>query len=101
MNVVTSVEQDTIYQYVDGRALLNATIQERGQVLRKLEQLTKLSQKPHTPGKVVQFPLARAQTLLFELSVINECIDTLILEINCYADRCGKPRIEVIETKLQ
>lgn len=98
---MTTPEQDTIYQYVDGKALLNTTLQERGQVLRKLERLTKASQQEQHPEKIVQFPLVLAQTLLFELSVISECIDSLILEINYYADRCGKPPIEMIETKLQ
>src|SRR5690349_20783128 len=96
-----TIQQDTIVQYIDGKNLLHATLSERGGLLQELEQLAKTHQEASKPGKVVAFPLVHAQTLLFELSVIGEYIDILLVEINTYAERCGKPRIELVETKLQ
>ena len=99
-NFMTTVEEDTIYQYLDGKDLLDTTLDERRQLLRKLEQLAKVSQEDSNPERVARLPLVNAQTLLFELSMIDENIDTLVLEINSYAERCGRPRVECIETKL-
>jgi hypothetical protein len=50
---------------------------------------------------VAEFPVMSAQALLYELSKIGENIDTLIGEINRYAERCGKPGVQVTETKRQ
>ena len=96
-----TVDQDTICQYLDGRELLHTTLMEREQLLQELEKLVKASQEMRCAEKVARFPLMRAQTLLFELSVISEYIDSVIFEINCYAERCGKPRVQVIEMQLQ
>ncbi len=90
-------DQDTIYQYLDGRELLHTTLIEREQLLRELEKLVQTPQEIGCPEKVARFPLMRAQTLLFEISVISEYIDSVIFEINCYAERCGKPRVQVVE----
>jgi hypothetical protein len=99
MSIATTVEQDTIYQYLDGKDLLKSSLVERGQLLQKIEQLVKVHQGTSSPEKVAEFPLIHAQTLLFELSVISEYIDALILEVNGYAERCSEPCIEVIETQ--
>ena len=96
-----TTDQDTIYQYVDGQNLLQTTLADRMQLLRKLEQLAKSAQGTQSTQNVVGFHVVRAQVLLFELSVIGEYIDTLISEINSYAERCKKPRVQVIETTLQ
>lgn len=96
-----TIHQDTLYQYIDGKELLHSTLSERERLLQELEQLAKTHQKASRPGKVVAFPLVHAQTLLFELSVIGEYINVLIVEVNSYAERCGKPRIEFVETILQ
>ncbi len=96
-----TVHQDTIYQYLDGWDLLGAALMERGQLLRELEQLAKAPQETSSAEHVAGFPLVSAQALLFELSVIGEDIDTLIFEINRYAETCGKPRVKVAEAKRQ
>lgn len=98
---MTAVDQDTIYQYQDGWDLLSQAMLERRQLLRELEALAKTPQGTSSTGHIVGFPLVSAQALLFELSVIGENIDTLIGEINRYAERCGKPRVQVLETKPQ
>ena len=96
---MATIDQDTIYQYQDGWHLLHEVIIERGQLLRELEQLAKAPQNTHIPDGVVEFPLARAQVILFELSVIAERIDALIREVNRYAERCGMPGVPVRKTK--
>ena len=96
-----TADQDTIYQYDDGQDLLNATLTRRLQLLQKLEQLVKAAQGTQSTENVAGFHVMSAQALLFELSVIGEQIDTLIAEINSYAERCNKPRVQVIETNLQ
>lgn len=96
-----TVDQDTIYQYQDGWALLGAALKERGQMLRELELLAKTPQGSNGIASVAGFPLIRAQALLFELSIIGENIDILIGEINRYAARCGKSGVEVYEAKPQ
>src|ERR1051325_9657241 len=101
MNIVTTVDQDTIYQYLDGWDLLGVALTERRQLLRELEQLAKTPQDTESTGHVIGFPLMSAQALLYELSLIGEDIDTLIVEINRYAERCGKPGVQVIEVKPQ
>jgi hypothetical protein len=95
------MEQDTIFQYQDGRELLSATLAQRMELLRNLEGLAKASQKPGATENIPPFDLIRAQTLLFELSAIGEQIDTLISEINNYAERCNQPRVQGIERNLQ
>ena len=92
-------DQDTIYQYQDGWDLLGAALTERGQLLRELEHLAKAPQGSVGMPHIAEFPLVSAQALLFELSVIGEDINTLIAEINRYAERCGKPPVQVTEPK--
>jgi hypothetical protein len=98
---VTTLEQDTIYQYLDGWDLLAATLMERRQLLRELEQLAKAPEGSINTAQVAEFPVISAQALLYELSMIGEQIDSLIGEINSYGERCGKPRVQVTETKRQ
>ena len=98
---MTTVEQDTIYQYFDGWDLLSSTLVERRHLLRELEQLAKAREGSTTIAPVAEFPVISAQALLFELSIISENIDTLIGEINSYAERCGKPRVEIIKANPQ
>src|ERR1051325_9492350 len=97
---MTTSDQDTIYQYQDGWNLLGAAVMVRGQLLRELEYLVKAPQETKSIESIAEFRVGSAQALLFELSVIGEDIASLIREINHYADRCGKPRVEVIEKKL-
>ena len=96
---MTTVDQDTIYQYQDGWDLLGAAVMERRQLLRELEHLAKAPQATSGRERVAELPLVSAQALLFELSIIGENIDTLIGEINGYAERCGRPRVQVTGTK--
>ena len=96
-----SVDQDTIYQYQDGWELLGTALKEREQMLRELEHLVKTPHRTNHLQSVAGFPLLSAQALLFELSIIGEHIDTLIGEINRYAERCGKPRVKVADPKSQ
>jgi hypothetical protein len=95
---MTTIDQDTIYQYHDGWDLLGAAVLERVQLLRELESMAKVPQGNGRPGRVAEFPHASAQALLFELSMIGKDIDTLIGEINRYAERCGKPPVQVNAT---
>jgi hypothetical protein len=94
---MTTVEQDTIYQYLDGRVLLNESLQEREQLLQGLEHLAKAHQGTNGAENVLEFPLIQAQALLFELSINSEDINRLIGEVNRYAERCGKPRVKIVE----
>lgn len=98
MHSVTTIDRDTIDQYLDGKQLLRETLIERKQLLQKLEQMAKAPQWSAGSESIAGFPIARAQALLYELYVIGEYIDTLIVEINSYADRSGKPRVNVMDT---
>ena len=98
---MTTVDQDTIYQYQDGWELLKAAITEQAEKLRELERLAKTPQVSNSIEIIAGFPLISAQALLFELSMIGEQIDTLVGEINRYAERCGKPGVNVADPKRQ
>ena len=93
---MTLTDQDVTYQYLDGRDLLNATLAERALLLRELETLTKAPQGTGNSEIIHRFDTTRAQTLLFELTILTERIDSLIVLINNYAEKCGKPRVETI-----
>ena len=94
---MTLPDQDAVYQYADGRALLDTTLAERAQLLRELEKLARASQGIGSGEFIYRFDMTRAQTLLFELSVLTERMDSLIILINSYAEKSGKPKVEVIE----
>jgi hypothetical protein len=96
-----TTNQDLYYQYSDGKDLLSASIMEREQLLRELENLAKAPQGQGSSEIIVRFDVARAQTLLFELSVLTEKIDSLVVLINNYAEKGGLPRVEMTETKLK
>jgi hypothetical protein len=98
---MTTVEEDTVFQYLDGWDLLSAALMERTQMLRELEQLIQAPQNSSSMEEVAKFSLVSAQALLFELSIIGENIETLIGEINRYAERCGKPRVQMLEMELR
>jgi hypothetical protein len=99
VSIITTPDQDIDYQYSDGRDLLSAALIERHQLLRELENLVVAPLEPRTDGGITRFEITRGQTLLYELSFVTERIDTLILLINGYAEKCGKPRVEITETK--
>ena len=92
---MTTPAQDAYYQYSDGMRLLSETLTEREQLLRELEEVAKASQGQGSAEIITRFDVARAQTLLFELSIITEKIDSLVVLINIYAEKCGKPRLEI------
>ena len=96
---MTILDQDVHYQYSDGRDLLSATLMERELLLRELEELAKAPQGTGSTESIARFDVVRAQALLFELSIIADKIDSLIIQINKYAKKCGKPRVELKETK--
>ena len=98
---LTTIEQDTIHQYVDGKALLCSILTDRARVLQDLEQLLQAPKDESSSECVAEFSLVRAQTLLYELRVIGEDIGKLIHEINQYATRCGKPPVQLINVKSQ
>ena len=93
---MTLPDQDASYQYIDGRELLNATLAERAPLLQELENLAKAPQGTGSDEIIYRFDMTRAQTLLFELSILTERIDPLIILINMYAETCGKPTVEAI-----
>jgi hypothetical protein len=97
--MITTPGQDIYYQYSDGRDLLSAALIERRQLLQELENLVSIPQEARTDGTIPRFDITRGQTLLYELSFVTERIDTLIVLINGYAERCGKPRVEITETQ--
>ena len=97
--MITTPDQDIYYQYSDGRDLLSATLLEHRQLLQELETLAKASQETQTDGAITRFDISRGQTLLYELSFVTERIDSLIVLINGYAEKCGKARVEITETK--
>jgi len=92
---MTTPDQDAAYQYSDGKELLSATLVEREELLQELENLAKAPQGTDNGEIVLRFDMTRAQTLLFELSILTERIDALIILINSYAEKCGKPRVEI------
>jgi hypothetical protein len=97
--MITMPDQDIYYQYANGRDLLSATLIERRQLLWELETLAKAPEETRRDGAIVRFGRTRAQTLLCELSLVTERIDSLVVLINGYAEQCGKPHVEITETK--
>jgi hypothetical protein len=96
---MTTLDQDILYQYSDGRDLLSAILMERDLLLRELEEMAQAPQGTVNTEHIVRFDLLGAQALLFDLSIITEKIDALMVEINGYAEKSGKPRVEIIATK--
>jgi hypothetical protein len=99
--MIITPDQDIYYQYLDDRGLLSATVIERRELLQELENLAKATQETRPDGAIPRFDVARGQTLLYELSFLTERIDSLIVLINGYAEKCGKPRVEIMETKAK
>jgi hypothetical protein len=94
MPTMTTPAQDADYQYSDGMKLLSGTLIEREQLLRELEDLAKAPQGKGSTEVITRFNLVRAQTILFDLSIMAEKIDLLVVQINSYAEQCGKPRVD-------
>jgi len=97
--MTTPPDQDIYYQYSDGRDLLSATLIERRELLEELEKLAEAPQEPRTDGSLTRFDITRGQTILYELSFVTERIDSLIVLINGYAEKCGQPSVEIRETE--
>lgn len=89
----TTPDQALSDQYTNDRNLLSTMIVERDQLLRELESVTHAPQGKGTPERFIRFDVARAQSLLFELLKIVDRIDTLIIQINSYAERCDMPLV--------
>jgi hypothetical protein len=94
MSTMTTPAQDAYYQYSDGMKLLSEALVKREQLLRELEELAKAPQGRSSTERIARFNAVRAQILLFDLSVIAEKIDMLVVQINTYAEQCGQPRVE-------
>jgi len=94
MSPTMAQNEDIYYQYSDGKSLLHATVVERDQLLRELEAVARAPQGTGEGQKLVRFDVAGAQSLLFELSIKAERIDSLIIQINSYAERCGMPLVD-------
>ena len=92
---MTTPAQDAYYQYSDGMKLLSETLVVREQMLRELEGLAKAPQGRSSTEAIARFNVVRAQMLLFDLSVMDEKIDLLVIQINTYAEQCGQPRVEI------
>jgi len=97
--MITTPDQDCYDQYSDGRDLLSAALIERRQLLTELKNLAKAPDVTRTDGIITRFDITSGQTLLYELSFVTERIDSLIVLINGYAEKCGKPRVKIMETK--
>jgi hypothetical protein len=96
---MTTLDQDAVYQYMDGRDLLRAALQDRAQLLSELQALGKEAEGKDMAEMIPRFDIIRAQTLLFELSTLVERIDSLVVQINTYADRTGQAHIQLIERR--
>ena len=97
MSAIKTPQQDVSHQYSDGRDLLSAALIEREELLRELEVLAKEPQGKGGGDTIIRFDTIRAQTLIFDLSRLTERIDSLIVLINGYAQKCGKPRVEIVQ----
>jgi hypothetical protein len=97
---MTTPNQDIYYQYSESRESLTASLIERDQLLGELETLSKAPQGRVSSQIIVRFDLARGQALLFELSVITEKIDSLVVLINSYAQKVGMPPVEMTDSGL-
>jgi hypothetical protein len=96
MSPVITSHQDFYYQYSDGRDLLSAAVLKREHFLQEIEALAKAPQGKNRAEIITRFEITRAQTILYELSMLGDIIESLIVEINSYAERSGMPRVEII-----
>jgi len=99
MSVNMSPDQDAYHQYIDGRELLHISLMEREKRLRELAELTNIPKGIETEDTIIGFDQMRAQTVLFELSLLTERIESLVMLINEYANQCGEPPIEITSNK--
>ena len=96
MSPVITSHQDFYYQYSDGRDLLSAALMKRENFLQEIEALAKAPQGKISTEIITRFDITRAQTVLYELSMLADIIESLIAEINSYAERSRMPRVEII-----
>jgi hypothetical protein len=89
----TTPEQDLHLQYTNHVNLLRAAIAERDHLLQELAAVAQAPQGKGTLERFVRFDIETAQTLLFKLSILVNRIDTLIVQINSYAERCSLPLV--------
>ena len=99
MSTQMSPDQDAYHQYVDGRELLRISMMERGKRLHELADLTNIPKGIETANTIIGFDQMRAQTLLYELSILSERIESLVMLINEYAKLSGEPPIEITSKK--
>ena len=92
---MVAFDLDKIYQYSDGRDLLNATLVEHERLLWKLEYLVKESQGNGSSDIPNRMNLVKAQILLFERLIIGEKIDSLLVLVNHYAELLSNPHLKI------
>ena len=92
---MVAFDLDKIYQYSDGRDLLNATLVEHERLLWKLEYLAKEPQGNGSSDIPNRLNLVKAQILLFERLIIGEKIDSLVVLVNHYAELLSNPHLEI------
>ena len=98
---MVAIDLDKIYQYVDGRDLLNAALVEHERLLWELEDLAKEPQRDANSNLTNKLNLVKAQVLLFERLMIGEKIDSLVILVNHYAEKLSKPPIEISKANAQ
>src|SRR5215216_2755218 len=91
----TTPDPDTeLHQhYEDDTHLLALILEERDQLLRELKDVALAPLGTGTLERFMRFDLIRAQGLLFELSIRVQRIDSLIVQINSYAEQGGMPLV--------
>lgn len=94
-----TINHDAYYQYSDGRDMLSITLMQRDNLLRELEALAKEPQGTGGTESIAGFDIVKAQSLLYEISIIAEEIDSLIVQINLYSEIIKKPRVEITQGK--
>jgi hypothetical protein len=102
---MAAFDLEKIYQYPDGRDLLNATLVEHERLLWELEDLAKEPQRDAnsdiTNDITNKLNLVKAQILLFERLMIGKKIDSLVVLVNHYAEKLSQPRVEIGKATLQ
>jgi len=98
---LTTPDQDLYYQYSDGRDLLAVTLVEREHLLRELVDLAIAARGISSARTIPRFDVARAQILLYRLSVADETIDSLVEIVNDYAERGGFMPVEGIPKRSE
>lgn len=86
---------EVLEKYREGKANLDQLLQERRGLLERFRVLIGHARDLSTSDTIIKFDVVKAQDLCTALTDVETRIDSLIADVNAYAEKCGKDPIQV------